>query len=192
MVGQRPKAIVVVSGHHESDVIEITSSPAPPLLFDYYGFPPHTYELTWPAPGSPALAERVQELLGAAGIETATDPGRGYDHGVFVPLAGIAATAGIERLSRALRNHLHLNAGLGLEQRQDVTKQAGILCGCCRSHNDRLLLRKRRRARRESKERERNGSNGKSMSACHGISLHELNNEITTHEGRRLSCRGIP
>ncbi len=68
VAGQRPKAIVVVSGHHESDVIEITSSPAPPLLFDYYGFPPHTYQLRYPAHGSPELAGGIAELLSAAGI----------------------------------------------------------------------------------------------------------------------------
>ncbi len=55
------------------------------MLYDYYGFPPEAYRITWPAPGSPALATRVRELLGAAGFQTATDGERGFDHGTFVP-----------------------------------------------------------------------------------------------------------
>ena len=81
-----PKALLVISAHWEEQVPTVLSSAAPPLLFDYYGFPPHTYELTWPAPGAPTLAARVRELLGAAGIDAAEDAQRGFDHGVFVPL----------------------------------------------------------------------------------------------------------
>ena len=51
-----PTALLVVSAHWEAKVPTVTSGPNPPLLYDYSGFPPHTYELTWPAPGSPELA----------------------------------------------------------------------------------------------------------------------------------------
>lgn len=81
-----PKALLVVSAHWEESVPTVMTSAAPPMLYDYYGFPPKSYEIQWPAPGSPALAQRVQELLGKAGIATATDDGRGFDHGTFVPL----------------------------------------------------------------------------------------------------------
>lgn len=81
-----PKAVLVISGHWEARVPTVQSSPAPPLLFDYYGFPPEAYQLTWPAPGSPVLAARVRAVLEAAGFPTAEDPERGYDHGTFVPL----------------------------------------------------------------------------------------------------------
>ena len=47
-----PTALVVVSGHWEEDLPTVTASPAPPLYFDYYGFPPSAYQLTWPAPGA--------------------------------------------------------------------------------------------------------------------------------------------
>src|SRR5690606_38607398 len=57
-----------------------------PLLFDYYGFPPEAYQITWPPPGSPVLAARVREVLEAAGFQAAEAPERGYDHGTFVPL----------------------------------------------------------------------------------------------------------
>lgn len=83
---ERPSAVLVVSGHWETEGFAFTAHPQPPLIFDYYGFPPHTYELSWPAPGDPALAERAAGLLRTAGYRAATDPDRGIDHGVFVPL----------------------------------------------------------------------------------------------------------
>jgi aromatic ring-opening dioxygenase catalytic subunit (LigB family) len=81
-----PRAVLVISAHWEERVPTVMTSPKPPLLFDYYGFPKASYELTWPAPGDPALAARVRELLGAAGFESAADAERGFDHGTFVPL----------------------------------------------------------------------------------------------------------
>ncbi len=58
----------------------------PPLLYDYYGFPPESHRITWPAPGEPKLAGRVRELLSGAGFETGENAERGFDHGTFVPL----------------------------------------------------------------------------------------------------------
>ncbi len=81
-----PKALLVVSAHWEEAVPTLMTAEHPPLLFDYYGFPPQSYHLTWPAPGAPSLAPRVRELLGQAGFDTATDRERGFDHGTFVPL----------------------------------------------------------------------------------------------------------
>ncbi len=57
-----------VSAHWEEEVATVMTSPAPPMLYDYYGFPPEAYKLQWPAPGAPQLARRVRELLSAAGI----------------------------------------------------------------------------------------------------------------------------
>ena len=80
------KALLVISAHWEEAVPTVMTSPRPPMLYDYYGFPPETYQVQWPAPGAPELAERVRTLLGAAGIDTAVNAERGYDHGTFVPL----------------------------------------------------------------------------------------------------------
>jgi aromatic ring-opening dioxygenase catalytic subunit (LigB family) len=81
-----PAALLVVSGHWEERVATVMTSPHPPMLYDYYGFPEESYRITWPAPGQPALAARVQALIDAAGFPTATDDERGFDHGTFVPL----------------------------------------------------------------------------------------------------------
>jgi aromatic ring-opening dioxygenase catalytic subunit (LigB family) len=83
---ERPKAILVVSGHWEEAAFTASAAASPGLIFDYSGFPVHTYRLTWPAPGNPALAARVAELLQKAGLPSAISSDRGYDHGVFVPL----------------------------------------------------------------------------------------------------------
>ena len=86
VVPKKPSAILLISAHWETNVPTVLSSSNPPLLYDYYGFPPETYELKWPAPGDPALASRVRELLEAGGFSTAEDSTRGWDHGVFIPM----------------------------------------------------------------------------------------------------------
>jgi aromatic ring-opening dioxygenase catalytic subunit (LigB family) len=120
---QRPKAILVISGHWEEPRFTVGSAARPPLIFDYYGFPEETYRLTFDAPGSPALAKRVRELLGAAGFPAAEDPARGYDHGVFVPLKLVTPDADIPVVQLSLRSDLdpaaHLAAGRALAPLRD-------------------------------------------------------------------------
>ena len=82
----KPEAIVVISAHWEKPVIAVTAAVAPPLLFDYAGFPAETYEYQYPSPGHPELAGRVKSLLQRAGIDSSLDHERGFDHGMFVPL----------------------------------------------------------------------------------------------------------
>lgn len=82
----RPRAILIVSGHWETDGFAFTAAPRPPLIFDYHGFPPHTYDLSYPVPGDPALADRAAGLLRVEGFDARLDAERGLDHGVFVPL----------------------------------------------------------------------------------------------------------
>jgi len=83
----KPQAVLVITGHWEADTFSVSTAERPPMEYDYYGFPEHTYKLQYPAPGSPALARRVRELLLQAGIPSRDDPQRGFDHGTFVPLA---------------------------------------------------------------------------------------------------------
>lgn len=83
---QKPAALLVISGHWEESAFTAGAAPTPRLIYDYSGFPASTYQLTWPAPGEPALAQRVASLLRAAGLPATLSPDRGYDHGVFIPL----------------------------------------------------------------------------------------------------------
>jgi aromatic ring-opening dioxygenase catalytic subunit (LigB family) len=102
----RPKAILVVSGHWEERLPTVSTAAAPPMLFDYYGFPEHTYHLSYPAPGAPDVAAQVHALLTAAGIAAATDPVRGFDHGVFVPFLIVDPEARIPVVMLSLQQSL--------------------------------------------------------------------------------------
>lgn len=82
-LGDRPSAALVISGHWEERGLAISSGERPDMVYDYHGFPDYLYRIRYAAPGSPALARRVRELLQAAGIEAKLDPDRGFDHGTF-------------------------------------------------------------------------------------------------------------
>ncbi|MCW8847042.1 MAG: dioxygenase [Gammaproteobacteria bacterium] len=82
----RPSAIVVFSAHWESAKCTITGGATPSLIYDYFGFPNEAYQIQYPAPGEPALAGRIYEMLTSRGMEAEVDKLRGFDHGMFVPL----------------------------------------------------------------------------------------------------------
>jgi len=118
-----PKALLVVSAHWEAPVATVMTSAKPPMLYDYYGFPPASYQLTWPAPGEPKVAGRVRELLSGAGFETAADDRRGFDHGTFVPLKLTYPDADVPTVQLSLLSSLdpaeHLAMGRALAPLRD-------------------------------------------------------------------------
>jgi len=118
-----PKALLVISAHWEERVPTVMNGAHPPMLYDYYGFPPDSYKIQWPAPGHPELAARVRSLLEGARFETAADPARGYDHGTFVPmkLAYPDADVPVVQLSlvRGLDPATHLAMGRALAPLRD-------------------------------------------------------------------------
>jgi aromatic ring-opening dioxygenase catalytic subunit (LigB family) len=124
---QKPKAVLVISAHWEEKDFTVMTHEHPPMLYDYSGFPPHTYELRYPAPGSPALAKRVQELLGVAGIASQTDSKRGFDHGVFVPLLLMYPEADIPVIQVALKKGLSAQEHLRLGEALAPLRDEGVL-----------------------------------------------------------------
>lgn len=137
------RALLVVSAHWEEPVVTVQTGARPPLFFDYYGFPTHTYELTWAAPGEPALAARVRELLGAAGIASQEDAQRGFDHGVFIPLKVAFPEPTLPTVQLSLHASLdprrHLELGRTLAPLRD---EGVLLVGSGMSfHNMRTLMR---------------------------------------------------
>jgi aromatic ring-opening dioxygenase catalytic subunit (LigB family) len=82
----QPKAVLMISAHWEAPTFSVATGARPPMEYDYSGFPPHTYKIRYAAPGDPDLAGQARKLLAGAGIESAVDLDRGFDHGVFVPL----------------------------------------------------------------------------------------------------------
>lgn len=103
---EKPKAILLVSAHWLESEFRVTGAAQPGLIYDYYGFPAHTYELRYPAPGHPELASRIVELLGAAGLDACRDEARGYDHGMFIPLKLMFPDAQIPVVQLSLRKDL--------------------------------------------------------------------------------------
>ena len=120
---ERPRAILVVSGHWEESAPTVNAGAHPPLLYDYGGFPDHTYRLTFPASGAPDMAARVNALLSAAGIASGSEPARGWDHGVFVPLKVMLPDADVPvvqlSLQRGLDPATHLAIGRALTPLRD-------------------------------------------------------------------------
>jgi aromatic ring-opening dioxygenase catalytic subunit (LigB family) len=120
---QAPAALLVVSAHWEAPVPTVMTSPRPPMLYDYGGFSPDAYAITWPAPGDPALASRARALLGGAGFATAEDASRGFDHGAFTPLKQAFPDARIPAVQLSLKHGLdaaeHLAIGRALAPLRD-------------------------------------------------------------------------
>jgi 4,5-DOPA dioxygenase extradiol len=117
---QKPSAIVVVSAHWEETIATITGHARPPIIYDYYGFPPESYKLKYPAPGDPDLAHRLQEILNKNDIKTRLDMERGFDHGLFVPLLLMYPDADIPCVQLSLVSSLdpaeHIRIGEALSE----------------------------------------------------------------------------
>jgi aromatic ring-opening dioxygenase catalytic subunit (LigB family) len=122
----RPKALLVVSAHWEERVPTVTSSAHPPMLYDYYGFPPAAYAIQWPAPGEPSVAARVGALLDAAGIESASDAKRGFDHGAFVPFKLTYPDADIPTVQLSLKAGLDPAAHLAIGRAIAPLRDEGV------------------------------------------------------------------
>ena len=82
----KPRGIVCVSAHWNTNEPTVSAAEHPRTIHDFGGFPDELYQIRYPAPGAPALATQVGELLAGAGIVCAVSPDRGLDHGAWVPL----------------------------------------------------------------------------------------------------------
>jgi len=119
----RPKAVLVITGHWEADEFTVSTSAHPPMVYDYYGFPEHTYHLKYPAPGEPEVAARVKELLQRAGINCREDGNQGFDHGTFVPLGLMYPNADMPIVLLSLKSSYdpaeHISVGQALAPLRD-------------------------------------------------------------------------
>ncbi|HAT31501.1 MAG TPA: dioxygenase [Janthinobacterium sp.] len=117
-LGATPRAILAVTAHWEGPEFLISSNPQPPMVYDYSGFPAHTYEVQYRAPGAPALAERVAKLLAEAGLGAALDEQRGFDHGTFSALYPMYPQAQVPVVQLSLKHGYdpltHVQAGRAL------------------------------------------------------------------------------
>jgi aromatic ring-opening dioxygenase catalytic subunit (LigB family) len=119
----QPRAVLMVTAHWEAPAFTVQTHPQPPMLYDYYGFPPETYQIQYPAPGHPEVAERVFQLLDDAGLPADRDAERGFDHGTFVPMFVLYPEARIPVVQLSLQQGfdpaLHVAAGRALAPLRD-------------------------------------------------------------------------
>ncbi|XP_028774187.1 extradiol ring-cleavage dioxygenase-like [Neltuma alba] len=125
---QRPSAILIISGHWDTEFPSVNVVPLNDTIYDFYGFPKFLYKLKYPAPAAPDLARRVKELLEASGIERVDeDRTRGLDHGAWVPLMLMYPEADIPVCQLSVSGHrdgtFHYEMGKALAP----LKEEGVL-----------------------------------------------------------------
>ncbi|MFH1985445.1 MAG: class III extradiol ring-cleavage dioxygenase [Pseudomonadota bacterium] len=109
-----PDAILVVSAHWEESAATLLGAHKPPMFYDYYGFADEAYKVTYPAPGSPDLSNRIIKLLRKQNLPSNIDPERGFDHGLFIPLKLMYPQAEIPSLQLSLIRGLDPAAHIAL------------------------------------------------------------------------------
>jgi 4,5-DOPA dioxygenase extradiol len=123
----KPEAILVISAHWEESIATLTGAQNPALFYDYYGFPKEAYDITYPAPGNPVLANRIAGTLTKNNIPNRIDPERGFDHGLFIPLKLMYPAADIPCLQLSLIRGLDPAAHIALGQALRALKNENIL-----------------------------------------------------------------
>jgi aromatic ring-opening dioxygenase catalytic subunit (LigB family) len=126
-LGARPRAVLVISGHWETAQPTVNVAERPTLLFDYHGFPEHTYRLKYPVAGATDLEPRVRSLLAAAGFDLGVDSKRGLDHGVFVPFLLIYPRADVPIMQLSLQQSLDPGQHLAIGRALAPLRKQGVL-----------------------------------------------------------------
>jgi len=126
-VGSTPQAVLMISAHWEAHDFSVMSHPRPPMIYDYSGFPAHTYQIEYPAPGAPQLAQQVCQLIQGAGLVARLDAERGFDHGMYAPLAVAYPEADVPVVQLSLKRGLDPQEHLALGRALAPLRDAGIL-----------------------------------------------------------------
>ena len=122
----RPRAILVASAHWDTETPEVSGVETNDTIHDFYGFPPQLYALRYPAPGAPAVAREIADLLTQQGLAATTDNERGLDHGAWVPLLLMYPDRDIPVMQLSIQSYLgpehHLVLGQALRslREQDI------------------------------------------------------------------------
>lgn len=126
-LGATPRAVLMITAHWEEGDFRLQTNAQPPMLYDYWGFPEHTYTIQYPAPGAPDVAHEVMELLEQHGLATSPDPDRGFDHGTFVPMQVMYPDAEMPLVQLSIRRDYDPDAHLALGRALAPLRDRGIL-----------------------------------------------------------------
>lgn len=126
-IGATPKAILVISAHWEEPEFTVMANPTPGMIYDFSGFPEHTYHISYPAPGSPELANQVRSLLQQAGFAVELDLDRGFDHGMYSALYPIYPKADVPIVQLSLKTGLDPATHLAMGRALAPLRAQGIL-----------------------------------------------------------------
>lgn len=123
----RPRAIIVVSAHWETDVATVGVASRLDTLHDFSGFPRELYEIRYPATGCPEAAREVAATIAVAGIPVALDASRGLDHGAWVPLRLMFPDADVAVIPLSIQSHLGTAQALRLGRALEPLRAQGFL-----------------------------------------------------------------
>lgn len=123
----KPRVILMISAHWEMPAFTVMAHPHPPMVYDYHGFPEHTYQIRYAAPGDPRFAEQLWRRLAEAGLPAEMDMTRGFDHGAFVPLAVAYPQADVPVVQLSLRQGLDPAEHLALGRVLAPLREEGVL-----------------------------------------------------------------
>ena len=121
----KPKAILCISAHWETDGARVSAVAQPKTIHDFYGFPEELYQVDYPAPGSPQLAQRVRELAGTNLVDV--DQDRGLDHGTWAVLRRMYPAADIQTLQLSLDRRRPPKSHLDLARKLQPLREEGVL-----------------------------------------------------------------
>jgi len=124
---KKPTAILMISAHWEEKETTVSSTAAPEMIYDYHGFSKECYEILYPAPGKPELANQVLTLLGKKGIKGRLNDTRGFDHGTFVPLKLMYPKADIPVVQLSLVSNLDPKSHIDLGKAISSLSANGVL-----------------------------------------------------------------
>lgn len=138
---KKPEAVIVISAHWEERAATLLGAENPEMFYDYYGFPDEAYDINYPAPGNPLLAEKIVSLLNAAEISSEINKERGFDHGLFIPLKLMYPDADIPSIQISLLKGLDpgLHITLGRALRSLMTENILIIGSGFSFHNMRAF-----------------------------------------------------
>lgn len=123
----KPDAVLVISAHWEQAIPSVSCSAEPETIHDFHGFPAALYEIAYTAPGAPDLAGRVSDLLSSAGLPTRIDPGRGLDHGAWVPMSLMYSGADVPVMQLSVQSSLGGDHHLALGKALRPLREEGVL-----------------------------------------------------------------